>query len=156
VDIQDHNGHPKVMCNSSSMSLFTFKINPLVDQDRKLPGSGPPSKRVTSNALASVMLPFCRAVCAAAQSPPRLADVIDIIFDKALFTFTPVGDMQLGEDVGGIVADGWTEHEHSSNIGVAARDQIAPQARTASSSKTGPVGAVAVDAAKKSIIRCNR
>jgi hypothetical protein len=36
VDIQDHNGHPKVMCNSSSMSLFTFKINLLVDQDRDL------------------------------------------------------------------------------------------------------------------------
>ena len=46
-----------------------------------------------------------------------------------------------------------TEHKHSSNIGVAARDQIAPHARAASSSKTGPVGAVALDAAKKSIIR---
>jgi hypothetical protein len=68
----------------------------------------------------------------------------------------PVGDMQLGDDVGGIVADGGTEHKQSSNIGVAAPDQIAPQARTASSSKTGPVGAVALDAAKKSIIRCNR
>jgi hypothetical protein len=45
-----------------------------------------------------------------------------------------------------------TEHKHSSNIGVAARDQIAPHARVASSSKTGPVGAVALDAAKKSIM----
>ena len=46
-----------------------------------------------------------------------------------------------------------TEHKHISNIGVAARDQIAPHARAASSSKTGPVGAVALDAARKSIIR---
>ena len=36
VDIQDHNSHPKVMCNSSSMSRFTLKINLLVDQDRDL------------------------------------------------------------------------------------------------------------------------
>jgi hypothetical protein len=50
VDIQDRNGHAKVMCNSSSMSLFTFKINPLVDQDRNLPwfGSALPSARVMS------------------------------------------------------------------------------------------------------------
>jgi hypothetical protein len=46
-----------------------------------------------------------------------------------------------------------TEHKHSSDLGVAARDQIAPHARAASSSKTDPVGAVALGAAKKSIIR---
>ena len=45
VDIQDRNGHAKVMCNSSSMSLFTFKINQWSTRTGISLGSGQPSRR---------------------------------------------------------------------------------------------------------------